>query len=370
MSLDKNLSNEKCPKIYSCDFCDFVCFKKSNWERHINTSKHQKRAGQTEQKMDSYYCSICNVKCSYKSMFLRHLQTTKHRICSTSIERAMDWKNEDLVPSVQAPSPPKTYSCKICSKKYTVYKSYWEHQRKCSLKNKNANTNEQKPENVSLSDLFSSNNNKETQNMYSFMTMIIKEVMSEQMKTVVEIAKNSSVSNSNNTLVQTNNTNKFNINVFLNEKCKDAMNLSEFLDSIVVTQEDLENNARLGFVNGMTKIIMDNMKKQDILERSMHCTDFKRETFYIKDNDKWTKEDTTNKLNSAINEVSKKSIKTLTDWRKLHPDCQNYDSDFYKNCNNIILNSVAGVNRETYYPRIIKNIARETTLDKDNLLIS
>ena len=370
MSLDKNLSNQKCPKTYSCDFCDFVCFKKSNWERHINTSKHKKRAGDTEQKKDIYFCSICNVKCSYKSMYLRHLQTTKHQICSTSIERAMDWKNEDLVPSVQAPPPPKTYSCKICSKKYTVYKSFWEHQRKCSLKNKNANTNEQKTENVSLSDLFSSNNNKETQNMYSFMTMIIKEVMSEQMKTVVEIAKNSSVSNSNNTLVQTNNTNKFNINVFLNEKCKDAMNLSEFLDSIVVTQEDLENNARLGFVNGMTKIIMDNMKKQDILERSMHCTDFKRETFYIKDNDKWTKDDSANKLNTAINEVSKKSIKTLSDWRKIHPDCQNYDSDFYKNCNIIMQNSVAGANRETYYPKIIKNIARETTIDKDNFLIT
>jgi len=373
MSLEEILTTEKCPKTYICEKCDFICCKKSNMERHFNTSKHKKRANETEPKADEYFCSKCNVKCLYKSLYIRHIQTAKHTTCSTSIERVMDWENKGLVTPSPQPEPPKTYVCKVCSKTYTKYKSFWEHQRKCCSNNKNVKPNDNNPKNMSLNDLFNINNNIDTPNVYSFMTMLIKEVMTEQMKTVVEIAKNSSVnsvSNSNNTLVQNNNTNKFNINVFLNEKCKDAMNLSEFLDSIVVTQEDLENNARLGFVNGMTKIIMDNMKKQDILERSMHCTDFKRETFYIKENDKWTKDDTTNKLNTAINEVSKKSIKTLTDWRKVHPDCQNYDSEFYKSCNAIMQNSVAGMNREVYYPKIIKNIARETTLDKENLLMS
>jgi len=211
--------------------------------------------------------------------------------------------------------------------------------------------------------------NDSTDKYGDIISKLMVEMRQFMKETITEIAKTSSVTNNINGNIQTNN-NKFNINVFLNEKCKDAMNLSDFLDSIVVTREDLENNAKLGFVNGMTKIIMDNMKRLDILERSMHCTDFKRETMYIKDNDKWTKEENSEKLNSAIQKISNKSIKTLAEWREEHPDRTNYDSDFYKNCNIIMQNSIASNNRQSYYPKIIKNIARETTIDKNSLVTS
>jgi len=216
-----------------------------------------------------------------------------------------------------------------------------------------------------MNDLIVMNNEKN--DVYSFMNMLFKEnqemrnFMTEQMKTMVELAKPNITNNQNN--IMNGNINKFNINVFLNEKCKNAMNLSEFLESIVVTREDLENNARLGFVDGMTKIIMDNMKRLDLFERSIHCTDSKRETMYIKDDDKWTKEENMDKLNSAIQKVSTKSIQALM---KLQDETATED-DNDNSCSVIMRNSVAGAERDKLYPKVIKNIARETLIDKNML---
>ena len=171
---------------------------------------------------------------------------------------------------------------------------------------------------------------------------------------------------SNTTITTTNNNNnqKFNINVFLNETCKDAMNLSDFIKGIEVSREDLENNAQLGFVGGISKIFLDNLRQLSINERPIHCTDLKRETMYIKDDDKWTKETDCNKLNTAIQRITQKSTRTLLDWKKVNPDYSDNDSEFSNLCIVIQRNSMAGYDRETYYPKVIHAIAREVIVNK------
>jgi hypothetical protein len=153
----------------------------------------------------------------------------------------------------------------------------------------------------------------------------------------------------------------------LNEKCKDAINLPEFIENIEVSYMDLENNAELGFVDGISKIILDNMKQLSVYERPIHCTDTKRETLYVKYDNKWTKEDSEEKLNKAIQNVSYKGIGVLNEWKESNPEYQDINSEFSEKCLIMTKNTMAGYNRESFYPKIIKNISKETVLDKTQI---
>ena len=177
-------------------------------------------------------------------------------------------------------------------------------------------------------------------------------------KQILEICKNVNTTVTNNTVTNTNNNQKFNINVFLNETCKDAMNLSDFIKSIEVSREDLENNAQLGFVGGISKIFLDNLRQLSINKRPIHCTDLKREIMHIKDDDKWTKEVGPAKLNTVIQTISQKSTRTLLNWKAENPDYRDHDSEFSNLCIVIQRNSMAGYDRETYYPKVIRAIAK------------
>jgi hypothetical protein len=185
-----------------------------------------------------------------------------------------------------------------------------------------------------------------------------KKETAEIMNKVIENIKPSNNITAN-TINNNNNNQKFNINVFLNETCKDAMNLSDFINKIEVSREDLENNAQLGFVGGISKIFLDNLRQLSVNERPIHCTDLKRETMYIKDDDKWTKETGPTKLNKVIQTITQKSTRTLLDWKKVNPDYNDNDSEFSTRCIVIQRNSMAGNDRETYYPKVIRAIAKE-----------
>jgi hypothetical protein len=191
-----------------------------------------------------------------------------------------------------------------------------------------------------------------------------KKETAEIMNKVIETVKTSNTNNitANTNINNNNQTNKFNINVFLNEQCKDAMNFSDFIKNIDVSREDLENNAQLGFVGGISKIILDNLRQLSKTERPIHCTDLKRETMYIKDDDKWTKETGPAKLNTAIQTITQKSTRTLLDWKKVNPDYGDHDSEFSNKCIVIQRNSMAGYDRETYYPKVIRAIAKEVVV--------
>ena len=155
--------------------------------------------------------------------------------------------------------------------------------------------------------------------------------------------------------------------MFLNEKCNGAINLSDFIENIEVSQIDLENNAQLGFVDGISKIFIDNLKQLSIYERPIHCTDQKREIMYIKDQDTWTKENNDLKIRDAIQEVSRKSMLKLNDWKTENPDYNDMNSDFSNKCIAIHQQSNAGENRETFYPKVIKTIAKESSINRDTI---
>jgi hypothetical protein len=189
-------------------------------------------------------------------------------------------------------------------------------------------------------------------------TEIVNKVI-EQTNKVLDTVKPSNTITANTI---NNNNQKFNINVYLNEQCKDAINFSDFIKNLEVSREDLENNAQLGFVGGVSKILIDSLKQLDKTERPIHCTDVKRETMYIKDEDKWNKQDDSTKLNKAIQEVTRKSMGTLMNWKEENPDYKDRDSEFSERCIVIQQQSMAAHNRDTYYPKVVKAIAKEVTI--------
>ena len=300
---------------FHCEKCHFKCCKLSNWNQHILTIKHNKNGAE---KMPVYNCEKCNITCCKLSNWNRHLVSKKHT------EGAE--KNRTI------------FACNTCKKEYKSQSSLGYHEGKC---------------NSGMIDRILHDNAE------------LRTLIMEQSKTInkaLELCKPVVINNTQNN----QNNNKFNIHVYLNETCKDAMNFSDFIDNIDVSREDLENNVQLGFVNGIAKIFMDNLKQLKEHERPIHCTDVKREIMYIKDNNVWTKQVNDDKLNHAVNIISNKGIKQLMIWKRENPDYQDVNSDFSNKCLDIQLSTMAGYNQRIYNPKVIHVIARETAITRAN----
>ena len=280
----------------------------------------------------NYTCEKCDYGCYNKTNFAKHLGTRKHNFNNND--------NEKL------PKVVSMFECKTCGNSYKYQSGLCKHVKTCQPKS------ESQPQ-PQVSDI-------------TTLTTLIMELVknsTDVQKQVLELCKSGTNNNTINANINNNNQ-KFNINLFLNEQCKDAINFSDFIKSIEVSREDLENNAQLGFVNGVSKILIDSLKQLDKSERPIHCTDVKRETMYIKDDDKWSKEEDSSKLNKAIQEVTRKSMGTLMNWKEENPDYKDRDSEFSSRCIVIQQQSMAAHNRETYYPKVIKAVAKEVVIDK------
>ena len=305
-------------------------------------------------KNPKFYCEKCETGTGNKKDFGKHLATAKHRKkCDlTNIEQNLTDK-------------PPLIVCNNCNMSYKSRVGLWYHLKKCE--NPNLGTNQ--PDYTSIiSQLLNQNNElknfiiEQATEHKNFAIEQASEHKKETMEIVNKVIENTKPINNTNTNTvngNVNNTQKFNINVFLNETCKDAMNLSDFVKSIEVSREDLENNAQLGFVGGISKIFLDNLRQLSINKRPIHCTDLKREIMHIKDDDKWTKEVGPAKLNTVIQTISQKSTRTLLNWKAENPDYRDHDSEFSNLCIVIQRNSMAGYDRETYYPKVIRAIAKE-----------
>ena len=195
----------------------------------------------------------------------------------------------------------------------------------------------------------------------------LKNMMIEQQNIVLEIAKNGTI-NTNNSHNNTNSHNKaFNLQFFLNETCKDAMNISEFVESIQFQLSDLERVGEIGYVEGISNIIVKNLNKLDITKRPVHCTDKKRETMYIKDENKWEKDEEQKKLRKMIKKVADKNARLLSKFTEKYPDYKNYystDSDKYSK---IIVESMGGSGNNDLEKedKIIRNIAKNVVVEKE-----
>jgi hypothetical protein len=247
------------------------------------------------------------------------------------------------------------FECK-CGKEYKSMSGLWKHKNTC-IQYKN--------------DVIEENIKDDKSNKDNLIEYLIKE-NSEFKGLIMELIKKDNNSNnvsnnvSNNTINSNNNT--FNLQFFLNEQCKDALNIGEFIDSIKVQLTDLENTGRLGYVEGVSKILIKNLNELDAYKRPIHCSDLKREVIYIKDDDKWMKEnDDKHMIKKAIKDVANKNIKQITEWANLNPDCKQSDSKKNNQYLNIVMNSMSGGSNEEQcanIEKIVKNITKSVIIDK------
>jgi hypothetical protein len=290
-----------------------------------------------------FECKKCNYITSRKSQYERHLMTSKHKM-STNINK-----------NVQESSD--TYICE-CGKLYKERTGLWKHKKKCTLEENIFNiqeTNENKIfelTNETILGILKQNS--------EFQQMLI-----EQNKTIIELSKNNSITNNT---INTNSHNKsFNLNLFLNETCKNAMNISDFVNSLQLQLSDLENVGEVGYIEGITNIIIKNLNALDVTERPVHCTDKKRETMYIKDENKWEKEDDNKtKLHKMVRKVSNKNIDLISEFKELHPDWKKSTSKVSDQFNKIIIESMGGAGDNDFEKeeKIIKKVAKAVSIDK------
>jgi hypothetical protein len=197
------------------------------------------------------------------------------------------------------------------------------------------------------------------------MMMEQQSLMIESNNKVLDICKNGT---HNTTNTHTNSHNKaFNLNFFLNETCKNAMNIMDFAESIQLQLSDLENIGEVGYVEGISNIIVKNLQALDVTERPIHCADKKREVIYIKDEDKWEKEDSDKKrIKKVINKVAFKNQRLLPKFKEAHPGCNMAESQYSDQYSKIVIEAMggAGNNDEEKADKIIRNIAKEVTIDK------
>ena len=291
---------------------------------------------------NKYICQKCNFSTLKKNHYERHLQTNKH-------------KNNENAPNGNNLGHVKNniiYSCKKCEKIYKTNSGLWKHEKKCGYIKKDYNNNDDFKSLIIK--IMTDNSDK--------MNLLIKEneelryqlkLQNEQINDLIP-----KVGNNNTT-----QNNKFNIHVFLNEKCKDAINMTDFIKSLQVSIQQLDFTKCNGLANGLSKTIMDNMNKLSLYERPVHCTDVKRETLYIKDEDVWAKDANKEKIKKAIKKASGKNYNALQDWKTENPDFLVNDSktDYFTNTIRII-----GKTDNSTEEKIIKNLCKETYI-KDSI---
>jgi hypothetical protein len=280
-----------------------------------------------------YICKNCNYITFKKTDYNRHLLTSKHLKLQNTTNILEENEILDL----------KKFVCE-CGKKYKHHSSLWSHKKKCSYLN-NSNKLSIINENTIVDELKNIIIKQQTQ-------------ISKQQEQLSELLPKIGNNITNNT-----QNNKFNINVFLNEKCKDAINMTDFIKSIEVSLQQLDFTKQNGLAHGLSKTIMDNMNKLSLYERPLHCTDIKRETLYIKDENEWTKDASKEKIKKAIKKASGKNYNALQDWKEENPDFMSNDSktDYFTKTITII-----GKSGEATEEKIIKNLCKETYI-KDNI---
>ena len=292
------------------------------------------------QNFPKFFCVYCDIKTNNKKDFHNHLLTPKHQ------------KREFVNKSLTQISPnheniEHSNVCINCGKKYASRAGIWKHKQKgCidGLQECHANTVQPIDKDLIL--------------------LLIKE-NSDIKNMMMEVIKNGTHNTTNNT--NTNSNNKaFNLQFFLNETCKDAMNIMDFVDTIQLQLADLERVGQLGYVEGISNIITTNLKKLDVTQRPVHCTDRKRETIYIRDDNTWTKDETKTKLKKVIKHVVHKNQRLIPKFKEAHPDCIHSSSKYSDQYNKLIIEAMGGRGDNDYEKeeRIIQKIAKEVTVDK------
>ena len=311
----------------------------------------------TEKNRKNYSCEICDFHTSDKSAFTRHCSTRKHKEY-TNVDKTVYKKTEEII-------------CSRCGKEYKTRMGLWKHNKICDAKIPSESVNiilqpdddilSSEPiknyimklveQNQALQNMFMIQNNKHQDELKEIKT-ILAEQPPQPPQQITNIQNNKTINN-----------NQFNLNVFLQQTCKDAINMSEFIDSLEINTKSLERTGTHGYVHGISKIFMDGIRKLKIHERPIHCTDLKREVLYIKDNDTWTKDTEDNKnFKKALATVVHRNMIQIVQWEDDNPETSN--PEFYFE---LARQSMGGGNQEVTdrnNDKILKAIAQEVHLDK------
>jgi len=332
----------------SCKKCDYECSDITDFNIHLNTTEHKKtrESRKSRESNKILCCNKCNYNCCSHSEFNRHINTIKHKNQFKTTRNI----NE--------------YSCE-CGKTYVVKSGLWKHKKVCSLISNYIVVQENPEEKPSMVDSMMEiiSQNKELMNLlvvqnqeHKQETRALIEQNKELTKTVQEMVPK--IGNNNN---NTTNNNQFNLQVFLNEDCKDAINFSDFIAQIQVSFEDIENQAESGYVKGISKLFIENLKELGTHKRPIHCTDKKRKTLYIKENNEWDKEGSQDILLKGIQEVTRSTMKTLINEKVIQAEeFADMESDFSKKCLVIQRNLIPTPPRETAFSKVMENITKNS----------
>ena len=311
-----------------------------------------------------YMCEICNYRCSKNSELSKHLLTKKHIGNATGNKKISKY----------------LFPCNNCNKEYKSNKGLWSHSKVC-INNKNINEENINEENINDENMNDENMNEEnmmndlSNNDIKVLTNLVLELVKnntelqkqnqEFQKQVLDVCKNIQPTTINATNNNNNSHNKtFNLQFFLNEQCKNAMNLNEFVDSFEFQVEDLLRIGRQGYVEGISHLIIEKLKSIDVYKRPIHCSDLRRDMLYIRTDDIWCKEGPEkNKISIAIKDIGKQNFPLLDEYRKLHPDCLEHNSEFNDPYVKLIMQAAGGCVKENV-DKIIKNIMKQVVIEK------
>jgi hypothetical protein len=285
---------------------------------------------------EKYRCENCDYNTSRKSQYDRHLLTDKHIFSADE--------------TILKQNSSKKFEC-LCGFTFNSRTTLWRHKKICSGENVIVNDNV----------IVSKNTNDIAPELIKLITELVKGQTGLQ-ESILELCKNGTHNNTT-----TNSHNKaFNLNFFLNETCKDAMNIMDFVESIQLQLSDLEKMGEIGYVEGISNIIVKNLNALDVSQRPLHCTDKKRETIYIKDEDKWEKDEEQKKIRKVIKKVANKNAMLIQQFKEKHPDYNKYHSKYSTQYHKLIIESFGGSgdNDLEKEDKIIRNISKNVVVDK------
>jgi hypothetical protein len=360
---------------FLCELCNINCISKTLLDNHNNTIDHinkkkiyddaHERSRSVTKNADIYECKICDFKCCKQSNYEKHLLTRKHAANARG-----DGKNA-------------VFECLYCKKVYSSRNGRWKHSMVCKMVNPSVN---QTIVNNNLDETFNMNNKildsssseikvltnlvlemvKSNTEMQKQNNEIVKNNVDLQ-KQVIEACKNTTIQNTINNNSHNNNNNKtFNLMFFLNEQCKDAMNMSEFVESFNLQLSDLESVGNLGYVDGMTKIFVDKLNSMDVYKRPIHCSDAKREILYIKEENRWEREKPTNpKLRRAVKTITFRNMKLTNLWSDTYPESKCNESSLNDVYMKLVIQSTGGSGEiSDNENKIIRRITKEIVIEK------
>ena len=301
-----------------------------------------------------FMCEICDYGTSKKSNYDEHIMTTKHK--------------KSMVSNDFQPKSSSKYACMNCHKEYKDNSGLWRHKKKCK-----GTIQEVETINGDDYDIYDHDLTAGTDALVKYLmkeNSDFKQMLMDQNKQMIELAKTAGHNNSHNTNTNNSHNKSFNLQFFLNETCKDAMNITDFVDSIKLQLSDLISMGDLGYVEGISNIITTKLKALDVTQRPVHCADKKREVIYVKDQDKWEKEDIEKKkIRRAITKIANKNYVLIPQFKEKFPECVKSSSPLSTQYNKIIIEAMGGSgdNDLEKENKIIRNISKVITIEKEEI---